>query len=55
MFKNTLFCIFFQKLFLNAKEADEVLNKKDEGTSLESEVRRMNLFAVLHRQNLLVC
>ncbi|XP_035407003.1 snRNA-activating protein complex subunit 1 [Cygnus atratus] len=25
------------KLFLNAKEADEVLNKKEEGTSLESE------------------
>lgn len=33
---------FSQKLFLNAKETDEIPSKKEEGTLLESEVRRKN-------------
>jgi len=39
-----LFCggFFSQKLFLNAKETDEISNKKEERTLLESEVRKMN-------------
>lgn len=31
-----------QKLFLDAKDTDEMLNKKEEGNLLESEVRKIN-------------
>lgn len=43
-----------QKLFRNAKETDESENKKKEGTLLESEVRKLNYFAALHRPNLFI-
>lgn len=42
---------FLQKLFINAKETDEITNKKEERTFLESEVRKMNEFSMLHQPN----